>query len=150
MLVAVAYHIGIEKKYGGVFPFAIIAYSTIACMITSEVFAKLKQRKRKVTPAGETSRKQLVISNFIPFSTLNIIFATGFFISGVIRLIQRTQIGFPNISIHAVIMLLCLLGSNSAAKKHLKKRLGVKTQAGADVEAGVPTISQRVANDTPL
>ena len=127
------------------------AYTTIACMVTSEVFAKFKQRKRRVSPAGETSRKQLVISNFIPFTTLNIIFATGFFISGVIRLFQRTQTGFPNLSIHAVIMLLCLLGSNSAAKKRSRRHLGLQGQAGVDVEvAAVPTVSRTVATNTPV
>ena len=151
MLVAVAYYIGTEKKQEGVFSFVILAYTSIACMITSEVFAKFKQRKRRVSPAGEPSRNQLIIYNFIPFTTLNVIFATGFFISGFIRLFQRTQTGFPNLSIHAVIMLLCLLGSNSAAKKHFRRHLGLQGQAGVDVEvAVVPTVSRTVAMDTQV
>ena len=125
VLVAVAYYIGSEKEYDGVFPFAILAYVTTACMVSSEIIAKIKTRKRKIRPATakipniKLSTK-LVISNFIPFTTLNnLIFTFSIVTSTVIRVIQ---IGVPNLSIQMVVMLICLLFSNSEAKKHCKRR----------------------------
>ena len=127
VLVAVAYYIGSEKEYDGVFPFAILAYVTTACMISSEIIAKIKARKRKISPASAripkiSLGKNLVISNFIPFTTLNLIFAFSIVTSTVIRVIQQTQIGVPNLSIQMVVMRICLLFSNSEAKKHFKRR----------------------------
>ena len=127
VLVAVAYYIGTEKEYDGVFPFAIIAYITTGCMISSEIVAQTKTRKRKISPAVANTPngnpgKNLVISNFIPFTTLNIIFAFSIVISAIIRVIQQTQIGVPKLSIQMVIMLICLLFSNPKAKRHFKRR----------------------------
>ena len=70
----------------------------------------------------ENQGKNMVISNLIPFTRLNLIFAFGCFINAIIRVVQRTQIGFPNLSIQIVVMLICLLFSNSEAKKHCKRR----------------------------
>ena len=61
----------------------------------------------------------------IPFANLNLIFASGVFFIGVIRLIEKTQIGIPYLLISSVIMLLCLLFSNSEAKTHFKRKSAV-------------------------
>ena len=148
VLVAVAYYIGEEKEYDGVLPFIILASTTMASMLFSEVFAKMKQRKRKIGPAPVQSNKvKLIISNFIPFTTLNLIFATGIFISIVIRIIQRTQKGAPNMSIQCVIMLLCLLFSNSEAKQHFRRYLAVRL--GKEVPFQI-TSSQAPTRDCPV
>ena len=127
VLVAAAYYIGTEKEYYGARPFAILAYITTACMISSEVFAKLKERQRKISPAITNTPsinvcKTLVIPNFIPFTTLNLIFAFSIVISAIIKVIQHTQIGVPNLSIQMVVMQICLLLSNFEAKKYFKRR----------------------------
>ena len=96
-------------------------------MISSEIIAQTKTRKRKISPAVANTQngnpsKNLVISNFIPFTTLNLIFAFSIVTSTIIRVIQQTQIGVPNLSIQMVVMLICLLFSNSEAKKHFTRR----------------------------
>jgi hypothetical protein len=40
----------------------------------------------------------------------------------LVKVIERTQIGIPNLSIQIVSMLLCLLFSNSEAKNHFKRQ----------------------------
>ena len=127
VLVAAAYYIGTEKEYYGAHPFAILAYITTACMISSEIFAKVKERQRKISPVITSTPsinvcKTLVISNFIPFKTLNLIFAFSIVISAIIKVIQQTQIGVPNLSIQMVVMQICLLLSNFEAKKYFKRR----------------------------
>jgi hypothetical protein len=126
VLVAAAYYIGTEKEYNGARPFAILAYITTACMISSEIFAKIKKRKRRISPAITKTNinlsKSLVISNFIPFTTLNLIFALSIVVCAIIKVIQPTQIGVPNLSIQMVVMQMCLLFSNFEAKKHFMRR----------------------------
>jgi hypothetical protein len=128
VLVAAAYYIGTEMDYNGASPFAILAYITTGCMISSEILAKIKKRKRRISPAMASIPdinlvKSLVISNFIPFTTLNIIFAFSIVISAIIKVFQQKQIGVPILSIQMVVMQICLLFSNSEAKKHFKRRL---------------------------
>ena len=125
--VASAYYIGTEMDYDGACPFAILAYITTACMISSEILAKIKERKRRISPATAIIPdihlvKSLVISNFIPFTTLNLIFAFSIVTSAMIKVFQQTQIGVLNLSIQMVVMQICLLFSNSEAKKHFKRR----------------------------
>ena len=90
-----------------------------------ERIAKIKTRKRKIRPATAKIPNikfgtKLVISNFIPLTTLNnLIFTFSIVTSTVIGVIQ---IGVPNLSIQMVVMLVCLLFSNSEAKKHCKRR----------------------------
>jgi hypothetical protein len=127
VLVAAAYYIGTEKNYDGACPFAILAYITTGCMISSEILAKTKKRKRRISPATSNTPninlvRSLVISNFIPFTTLNLIFALSIVISAIIKVFQQTQIGVPILSIQMVIMQICLLFSNYEAKKHFKRR----------------------------
>jgi hypothetical protein len=127
VLVAAAYYTGTEKEYNGARPFAMLAYITTACMISSEFFAKSKERQRQISPATTNTPsihvcKTLVISNFIPFTTLNLIFALSNVICAIIKVIQPTQIGVPNLSIQMVVMQICLLFSNSDAKKYFKRR----------------------------
>ena len=95
-------------------------------MVSSEIFAKMKKRKSQISPAIANTNinmgKSLVISNFIPFTTLNLIFAFSIVISAIIKVIQQTQIGVPNLSIQMVVMQICLLYSNFEAKKHFNRR----------------------------
>ena len=92
-------------------------------MVLSEIIAKTK--KRKISPevlnAQSSQVSKFLISNLIPFTTLNLIFAS-IVVSAVIRTIQKTQLGIPNISIQKTVMLICLLFSNPDAKKHFKRR----------------------------
>ena len=127
ILVAAAYYIGTEMDYDGACPFAFLAYITTGCMISSEILAKIKKRKRRVSPATANITdinfvKSFVISNFIPFKTLNLIFAFSIVISAIIKVFQQTQIGVPILSIQMVVMQICLLFSNCEAKKHFKRR----------------------------
>ena len=75
----------------------------------------------------------MVISNLIPFTSLNLIFAFSIVISVVIRLIQTTQIGVPKLSIQIVVMLICLLFSNSKAKIHFKTKCATHRQTDMSV-----------------
>ena len=125
VLVAAAYYIGSEKKYDGNFPYIILMGITGICMVSSEIVAKT--RKRKINPgspkiASVNKGKNMVISNLIPFTRLNLIFAFSGIISAIIRVIQRTQLGVPKLSIQIVVMLICLLLSNSGAKTHFKRK----------------------------
>ena len=131
-----AYYIGTEKEYDGAFPFTTIACITTACRISSEIMAKTKRRTRRISPSVPNLGKKLVISNFIPFTTLNLIFAFSFFTSTIIRVIQQTQIGVPKISIHSTVILICLFLSNSEAKTHFKHRLAALR--GVDMEPAHP------------
>ena len=125
VLVAVAYYIGSEKEVNGALPFSILGFVTTACLICSEIIARTRKRKISLTgvkSVNQNRSRNLVISNLIPFTKLNIIFAFGCLIMALIKVIQRTQIGIPNLSIQIVSMLLCLLFSNSEAKNHFKRR----------------------------
>ena len=119
-------------------------------MFSSEIFAKMKKRKRRISPAvGHTKinlGKSLVISNFIPFTTLNLIFAFSIVISAIIKVIQQTQIGVPNLSIQMVVMQICLLYFNSEAKTHFNRRyaafmevnqIQTTNQTDRDLETGI-------------
>jgi hypothetical protein len=94
-------------------------------MVSSEIIAK--RTKRKKSPARMNNvkgkrGKSMVISNFFPFTNLNLIFAFSIVIFTVIKVIQTTQIGVPKLSIQIVVILLCLLLNNSEAKLLFKKR----------------------------
>jgi hypothetical protein len=90
-------------------------------MISSEIIARRKTKLPKLKNVPGNNGKNMVISNLIPFTRLNLIFAFSSFISAIIRVVQRTQIGFPNLSIQIVVMLICLLISNTEAKQHCKR-----------------------------
>ena len=64
--------------------------------------------------------KKMIISNLIPFTRLNLIFAFGILISAIIKVFERSQIGVPKLSIQVMVMLLCLLLTNQKAKMPVK------------------------------
>ena len=109
VLAAAAYYIGYEKDYDAGFPLIVLAFITTACMVSSEIIAKRK--KRKISPempnAPRIHVNNLKIFNLIPFTTLNLVFAFSVVISAVLRTIQKTQIGIPNISIQITVVLQC-------------------------------------------
>ena len=136
VLVAVSYYIGSEKEFTGTFPFTILVCVTAACMVSSEICAKT--RRQRISPASPSQAnkskvKKLIISNLIPFTRLNIIFAFSIFVIAMVKMIERTQTGVPKLSIQAVVMQLCLLLSNPEAKIHFARKFsdltGVKNKA---------------------
>jgi heme/copper-type cytochrome/quinol oxidase subunit 2 len=134
VLVAVAYYIGSEKEFTGTFPFTILVCVTVVCMISSEMCAKT--RRQKISPASQVKKAKVqkrIISNLIPFTRLNIIFAFSIFVIAMLKVIERTQTGVPKLSIQAVVMQLCLLISNPEAKIHFGRKFsnltGLKCQA---------------------
>ena len=67
--------------------------------------------------------KNMIISNLIPFTRLNLIFAFDFFINSIVKLFNPTQIGVPKLSIHANVMLLLLILTNCEARSHFQRKL---------------------------
>ena len=123
--VAVAYYIGHEKEYDGETAYVMLAYLTSASMVASEIVAKIK--KRKVRDTGNiTCEGNRLITNLIPFTNLNIIFAFSFSVNAVIHVIQDKQVGAPNLSIQVVIILACLLITNKNARLQLRKWLRIE------------------------
>ena len=104
-------------------------------MVSSEIIAKT--RKNKIRPTrfdcDEANQgKKMIISNLIPFTRLNLIFAFGILISAIIKVFQRSQIGVPKLSIQVMVMLLCLLLTNHKAKTHVKQK--IKSMRGIRLE----------------
>ena len=65
----------------------------------------------------------MVISNLIPFTKLNLIFAFDFVVNTFIKMLNPTQIGAPTISIQFNVMLLMLVFTNSEARSHFKRKV---------------------------
>ena len=125
VLVAVAYYIGYEKEYDGETAYVMLAYLTSASMVASEIVAKMKKRKARQLTSHNCERNRL-ITNLIPFTNLNIIFAFSFSVNAVIHVIQDKQVGAPNLSIQVVIILACLLITNKNARLQLRKWLRIE------------------------
>ena len=86
-------------------PFVVLAIATVFCMVLSEFIAT---RKKRISPVQATN-SNMVISNLIPFSKLNLIFAFDFVVNTIIKMLNPTQIGAPTISIQFNVMLLMLV-----------------------------------------
>ena len=123
MLVAVGYYIGSEREYDGEFPFTVLGYLCAVAMISSEIVAKIKRKKINPASQNNANRMSLVISNLIPFTRLNTIFAFSIVASAITKVVQSTQIGLPKMSIQITVMLLCLLFSNSEALTRAKNKV---------------------------
>ena len=65
----------------------------------------------------------MIISNLIPFKSLNLIIAIDFVINAIVKLLNPTQIGLPKLSIHGNVMLLLLVLTNPDARSHFKRKL---------------------------
>ena len=65
----------------------------------------------------------MVISNLIPFTRLNMIISFCVVVQAVIKFFQKTQIGMPTISIHCSLVLLLIMLTNPAARKHFRRKL---------------------------
>ena len=65
----------------------------------------------------------MVISNLIPFTKLNLIYAFDFFVNAIVKLFNPTQMGVPKLSLHGSMMLLLLVLSNSEARYHFKRKV---------------------------
>ena len=107
-------------------PLNIWAIFTGSCLIASEIIART--RKTKVSPLQGTSThgnkgKNMVISNFIPFTRLNRISAFSVVFVAIIKVVQSTQIGLPTISIYCTVQLLLFVLTNEEAKKHFRRKL---------------------------
>ena len=126
MLVAVAYYIGEEKAFDGMFFFTILIAITLIAMVSSEIIALRMKRKVSplpVHPKNNQSQTKLVISNLIPFTNLNVIISLSIFLATLIKLVVPTQSGVPTIAIHQTIIIICLLATNDSAKMQVKKKL---------------------------
>ena len=122
VLVAVAYHIGHEKEFSGGTVYAFQVILTALVMLLSEIIARRKRRKVGHNSNSDPSQN-FIISNFIPFTNLNVIFAISIFVTAFIKLIEKQQRGIPKLSIQCTIILLCLLITNKEAKTYSKKKL---------------------------
>ena len=128
MRIAAAFYIGTEKEYQFPLLFFWLSVLTAASMIASEIFARI--RRKKISPIQASNRnnnngKNMIISNLIPFKSLNLIIAIDFVINAIVKLLNPTQIGLPKLSIHGNVMLLLLVLTNSDARSHFKRKLAV-------------------------
>ena len=123
--IAAAYYIGSHKTYSFPLPFFILAMFAACCMLVSEVVARTRRKKISPTPATSNGNqgKNMVISNLIPFTKLNLIVAFDFVFGAIIKLFEPTQVGVPNLSIHMNVMLLLLVSTNREARRHAKRKL---------------------------
>ena len=126
MRIAAAFYIGKEKEYTLPLMFFVFPVFTAVSMFSSEIFARV--RRKKISPIQASNRnnissKNMIISNLIPFTRLNLIFAFDFVINTIVKLFNPTQIGVPKLSIHGNVMLLLLVFSNSEARSHFKRKV---------------------------
>ena len=126
MRIAAAYYVGTEKKIKIPLPFLILAVFTAISMVLSEIFARM--RRKRISPvqqrnSNNTNGKNMVISNLIPFTKLNLMLAFDLFISVFIKLLNTTQMGVPKLSIHTAVMLVLLVMTNSEARRHFKRKV---------------------------
>ena len=62
------------------------------------------------------------------------------------RVIQKTKIGVPNLSIQIVVMLICLLMSNSEAKSQFKRRLPSIRKEALPIQQQISNTNQETRN----
>ena len=124
MPIAAAFYIGTEKEYNFPLLFFLLAVFTAMSMLLSEIFARM--RRKRVSPArgiNNNHKTNMVISNLIPFTKLNLIYAFDFFVNAIVKLFNPTQMGVPKLSLHGSMMLLLLVLSNSEARYHFKRKV---------------------------
>ena len=134
--IAAAFYIGTEKKYEFPLIFFFLAVFTAMSMILSEIFART--RIRIISPAPRCNNNHptnMVISNLIPFTKLNLIYAFDFVVNAIVKLFNPTQMGVPKLSLHGSMMLLLLVLSNPGARSHFKRKLA--TWRGVDLVQAV-------------
>ena len=124
--IAAAFYIGKEKEYKLPLMFFLFPVFTAISMFSSEIFARV--RRKKISPVqasnrNNTSSKNMIISNLIPFTRLNLIFAFDLVVNSIVKLFNPTQIGVPKLSIHGNVLLLLLVFSNSEARCHFKRKV---------------------------
>ena len=119
--ISAAYYIGTEKKQTGPQAFVYLAISAAICMVLSESIARIK--RKKISPVQATNSNNMVISNLIPFTNLNLIVAYDFVIITIIKVFGPIQTGVPNISVHSSAVLLLLVITNSEARSHFKRKM---------------------------
>ena len=103
-------------------------------MVVSEVVARIKIKRIapvQATNSNNTRGKNMVISNLIPFTNLNLIVAYDFVIITLIKVFGPIQTGVPNISVHSSAVLLLLVFTNSEARSHFKRKMA--TWRGIDI-----------------
>ena len=126
MRIAAAFYIGTEKVYKFPLLFFLLAIFTAISMILSEIFARM--RRKRISPARSVNnnhKTNMVISNLIPFTKLNLIYAFDFVVNAIVKLFNPTQMGVPKLSLHGSMMLLLLVFSNYEARHHFKRKLAV-------------------------
>ena len=126
MRIAAAFYIGTEKDYKFPLVFFLLAVFTAMSMLLSEIFARMKRKRINPVPArsiNNNHRTNMVISNLIPFTKLNLIYAVDFVLMSIVKLFNPTQMGVPKLSLHGSMMLLLLVLTNSDARSHFKRKL---------------------------
>ena len=148
VLVAVNYYIGVEKEFTGAFPFLLLTFVAAGCMVSSEIIAWKK--KKKISPAQSMiiQRKKMVISNLIPFTRLNLIFAFSALVTCAIGMVWGARVGVPFLSIHIVVMLVLLLVTNKEAMAYFKRKFA--GLSGVDMGPNLHNQSQGSRNEQGL
>ena len=126
MRIAAAFYIETEKKYTFPLSFFLLTVFTAISMIVSKVFARMGRKRTSPVQANNITnhhKTNMIISNLIPFTTLNYIYALDLIVNAIVKLFNPTQMGLPKLSIHVSVMLLLLVLSNSEAKRHFKRKV---------------------------
>ena len=124
--IAAAYYIGTEKKLSIPLQFVFLAISAAICMVASEIVARIKRKRISPVQAANSNNtrgKNMVISNLIPFTNLNLIMAFNFVVGSFIKVFATTEMGVPTISINTSVTLLLLVFTNSEARSHFKRKV---------------------------
>ena len=118
VLIGVGFYLGLGKSNGNFYPFLAPGLAAVAAMVASEVVARARK------PRSQTNQTNgHIISNLIPFSNLNLMFAFGILTRLLAMCIKKDLVGVPLLSIQSTVMLLSLLATNSGAKERLRKRI---------------------------
>ena len=122
-----------ENNNSGALPLFITCLLTVGAMLASEVVAQILKPQAQNPPNQDNP---LAISNLIPFSNLNLIFALGFFVRLLLWLFKMELVGVPLLSIQFNTMLICLLLKNDEAMKYLQicRRNHLELEQNEDIE----------------
>ena len=95
-------------------------------MIISEVVAKTRKKAVQPIPAGVVPKP--LISNLIPFTSLNLTFAVGILVRILVTGLIPTVSGLPFISIQTSTVLFSLLLTNNTVIKQIRGWCGCNQQ----------------------
>ena len=121
------------KTSTGAYPYSIMGILSAGAMLASEIVAQSRKKKVKRQNKQGNQTKKFAISNLIPFTNLNLVFAISIVARILTAVVQKVFLGMPTGSIQLNVMLVLLLLSNKQAQDHFRKRLrrwmGVRDEA---------------------